>query len=463
MKPQAKSLALMLVPVLLGLFPAISTASSWESSFEPEFTWYPNDNEANHNAEADYNTNSSAAVTIGRSWSGSYHLFDLNVFAREDQHDEHRSKVDVREALLTLILNNIEFQMGAGRVFWGVTEVVHVVDVINQSDTVENIDGEDKLGQPMVAAKWYSPMGDFSVYILPTFRTRPFPADNARPQYPIAVYEEDTQFESGDRKKHQDYAFRWKHYLGPVDIGVSWFRGTAREPRLVPFYRSNTSRATADGSSADTPNCDINSGIPEQPPALVLTLNDTLALLGLATSSDEQQQQVEQEIVEQVSLIPHYDQMEQLGLDLQYTVGPAAFKLEAAWREQLGSEFLIADLGFEYTFSSAFGSDADISFITEYLYDDRGQDPRFTATFDDDVFIGSRIGLNDAADTQMLGGVGVDRNHGSLTYSLEATRRLTDSSLLSLEARFIEEAGEDDPIKLFENEDSVKVSVSFFY
>ena len=36
--------------------------------------------------------------------------------------------------------------IGLGKVFWGVTEFNHLVDVINQTDLVEGIDGEAKLG-----------------------------------------------------------------------------------------------------------------------------------------------------------------------------------------------------------------------------------------------------------------------------------------------------------------------------
>lgn len=444
-----------------------ASAGSWDWSVEPEFTWYPNDNPNSRSADANYSYNSSIAGSVANSWSSSYHLFDLNLFARRDQRDANRSHADVREALLTVVLNSVEIQAGVGRVFWGVTEAAHVVDVINQDDFVENIDGEDKLGQPLTAIKWYSPMGEFAAYALPYFRSREFNADDARPQLSVPIYEEDEQFEDPKGKRHVDYALRWKHYLGPVDIGLSWFKGTARAPRLVPCYRSGTSRANADGSSSDTPNCDIDSGIPDEPSGLLggllVAVNDIVALLGIGQSSAEQATAIEAEIRSEISPIPFYDQTEQVGLDIQYTVGPAALKLEAVVREQLGKEFLIADAGIEYTFSAIFGSDADVSIVAEYLYDERAEDERFIATFDDDVFIGSRIGLNDVADTQALGGVIIDRNHGSRIYSLEGTRRLSDSSLLSLEARFISQVGANDPIKLVEDEDNLRLTLSIFF
>lgn len=440
--------------------PITSSAGGFEASFTPEFTWYAAET---GNQETDYSSNSSAALTAGGSWGSSHHIIDIELFGRQDEQDPNRSHADVREALLTLVASNFELQAGIGRVFWGVTEAAHVVDVINQDDYVENVDGEDKLGQPMVALKWYSPIGDFSAYALPRFRERTFASETGRPQLPLDVHEEDAQFESADGNKNTDYAFRWKGYIGSLDFGLSWFNGTARDPRLVPCYRSGTTRANADGSSSDTPNCDLNSGIPNPPPGLFVLLNDTLALFGLAQNSQQQATQIEQEIISEISLVPHYDLMEQLGLDLQYTVGGTALKLEAVRRTQLEQDFWIGDIGLEHTISGIFRSDIDASLVVEYLYDERGEDERFISVFDDDVFVGSRIGVNNAADTQFLGGVIIDRNHGSRLYSLEASSRLNDSMLLSLETRFVSNAGEDDPIKFSENEDTVRVQLNCYF
>lgn len=453
---------LLAAAMLVGnvLAAGVSHAGGFEGSFTPEFTWYA---AKTGDPNTDYRSNSSAALTAGGSWSGSHHIIDIELFGREDEQDPNRSHTDIREALLTLVAGSFELQAGVGRVFWGVTEAAHVVDVINQDDYVENIDGEDKLGQPMAALKWYSPIGDFSAYVLPRFRERVFASETGRPQLPLDVQEEDAQFESPEGDEHTDYAFRWKGYIGSLDFGFSWFDGTARDPRLVPCYRSGTTRANADGSSSDTPNCDLNSGIPNQPPGLFLILNDTLALLGLAQNSQDQATQVQQEIISEISLVPHYDLMEQYGLDLQYTVGGTALKLEAVRRTQLEQDFWIGDVGFEHTVSSIFNTDIDASLVVEYLYDERGEDDRFIAVFDDDVFVGSRIGFNNAADTQFLGGVIIDRNHGSRLYSVEASSRLNDSMLLSVEGRFVSNAGEDDPIKFSENEDTVRVQLNCYF
>jgi hypothetical protein len=85
-----------------------------------------------------------------RKWdNGSSFLFVP--FARLDSVDSERSHFDIRELNYLWLDDAWELRIGIGKVFWGVTEFVHLVDIINQTDLVEDIDGEDKLGQPMVS------------------------------------------------------------------------------------------------------------------------------------------------------------------------------------------------------------------------------------------------------------------------------------------------------------------------
>jgi len=41
--------------------------------------------------------------------------------------------------------------VGINSVFWRVVESNHLVDILNQTDLIEDIDGEEKLGQPMIS------------------------------------------------------------------------------------------------------------------------------------------------------------------------------------------------------------------------------------------------------------------------------------------------------------------------
>jgi hypothetical protein len=75
--------------------------------------------------------------------------FTLTTLVQADQRDAARSHFDVREALWNHLGDGYELRTGVAQVFWGVTEGEHLVDIINQTDQVESLDGEQKLGQPL--------------------------------------------------------------------------------------------------------------------------------------------------------------------------------------------------------------------------------------------------------------------------------------------------------------------------
>ena len=83
-------------------------------------------------------------------WNDGIDSILFKPFARLDQEDEQRTHFDLRELMWMHAADNWETRVGVSKVFWGQTESIHLVDIINQTDMVENIDGEDKLGQPMI-------------------------------------------------------------------------------------------------------------------------------------------------------------------------------------------------------------------------------------------------------------------------------------------------------------------------
>ncbi|MET0547184.1 MAG: hypothetical protein ABWZ40_12815, partial [Caulobacterales bacterium] len=114
-------------------------------------------------------------AALGRmdvEWQGGDLTLAVSPFARIDSTDDDRSHVDMREFEWRYRAGDLDFRAGIGKVFWGTTEFVHLVDIINQTDGVESIDGEDKLGQPLAAASYTTPIGVFSGFVLPYFRER---------------------------------------------------------------------------------------------------------------------------------------------------------------------------------------------------------------------------------------------------------------------------------------------------
>jgi len=310
------------------------------------------------------------------TWNGDDNRMTLAPYVRWDGDDDERTHTDLREALWSGARGPWTWRVGLGRVFWGVTESRHLVDIVNQTDWVEDIDEEDKLGQPMIAVeRWTATAGSFSVFLLPGFRERTFPAADARLQGSIPVATDSADYESGAGRRRVDWALRWADVIGRWDAGVSVFYGTAREPRLVPAQGE-------DGTPV---------------------------------------------------LIPSYDVIRQVGLDLQYTRNAWLWKLETIGRSGHGDTFAAAVAGVEYTVFGIAGGDTDLGLLLEYLYDGRAPEAPPTI-YDDDWFVGARLAFNDIQGTSILGGVLYDEE--GMFALLEGARRLGNVWRLEVEARW---------------------------
>lgn len=157
--------------------------------------------------------------------------FEFSPFYRWDSMDDERTHFDIREALLLHYSDTYEVRVGVGTVFWGVTESQHLVDVINQTDAVESVDGEVKLGQPMLSVGLDAGAGWLELYLLPYFRERAFAGEDGR-LLPKGLA--NAQYESDQKQWHLDTAARFAITHNEWDLGVSAFHGTNREPYYVP-------------------------------------------------------------------------------------------------------------------------------------------------------------------------------------------------------------------------------------
>ena len=108
------------------------------------------------------------------------------------------------------------------------------MNIINQVDLVEDLDGEDYLGQPMINFTTFQDWGQIDVYVLPGFRERTFPGRDGRLRTPIPVATSQPVYTSDLGQKHVDVAARYSHYFGDLDVGLYYFWGTGREPTLEP-------------------------------------------------------------------------------------------------------------------------------------------------------------------------------------------------------------------------------------
>ena len=84
----------------------------------------------------------------------------------------------------------------------------------NQPDAVADIDGEDKLGQPMVNLEMQCDLGLVGVYLLPYFRERSFAGADGCLRTPLPVDTDAAEYKSSDEVNHIDLALRYSHYVG---------------------------------------------------------------------------------------------------------------------------------------------------------------------------------------------------------------------------------------------------------
>ena len=310
----------------------------------------------------------------GSGWS-----FNLVPFFRIDNADSNRSHSDLREAYFLWFgeagdASEWELRLGVDRVFWGVAESNHLVDIVNQTDLVEHPYDEIKLGQLMAHLTYSGDWGVAEIFAMPHHRLRTYPGREGRLRSPFVVNNKQASYESAAEEKHVDWAARYSHSIGFVDIGVSVFDGTSREPYLNPV-----------------------DGI----------------------------------------LIPHYEQIRQFGLDALMVAGPWLFKLEAirrtGGRDLIGREndYAAYILGGEYTFYSIFDSAVDLTLLGEWNKDERGANS--TDDLNNDFLLAGRFMFNDVQNTAITVAAVKDTELDTSTLTIEFGRRLSDQWELDLE------------------------------
>jgi len=397
-----RKLRIIVLAILLSSLAAHAEETSWNwgGDLELQSRFFAQD--ALWPGQASQAAQVSIAATAELRWrsSAGNQRVSFIPFLRWDEADKERSLVDLPEAYWAWEGDAVEILMGANTVFWGVTESVHLVDIVNQTDAAGDIDGEDKLGQPMMNLAWQSDWGQISAYVLPLFRERTYPGVDGRLRPPLPVDTDRPVYESSRGMNHVDLALRYSHYFGDVDIGLSLFSGTSRDPRLLPA-----------GDSA--------------------------------------------------VLVPHYDQIDQVGVDLQYTRDAWLWKLEAIARNGYSHTFAAAG-GLEYTFYQVRQSAADVGLLLEFQYDGRNDLEPFT-TNDNDIFVGTRLALNDTQDTSVLAGVAYDVDTGETFLNIEAERRFGDDIAAELRVRAFSGASPHDVMYSVIRDDYVQLQISKYF
>ena len=344
-------------------------------------------------------------VTFLAEWADGDVAFKFTPFGRYDFVDDRRTHADIRELKFDIASNNWSFTIGADTVFWGKTEVVHLVDIINQTDAVEDLDDEDRLGQPMLRVSYLAEdVGEFSAFFLPYFRERTFPGVSGRLRTNPPVNTALPIYDTGAEEWTPSFAVRYDGVFGDVDLGLSAFHGLGRDPAF--FF---------DG----------------------------------------------------VNLRPFYERITQVGFDVQYTTEATLWKAEGIWRGgQKNARFQEEDFvaltgGFEHTLFGVFESNADLGLIAEYAWDSRRN--AALTNFQNDFIGGVRLALNDEQDTAILLTGSVDVTDGSTGLRLEADRRIADEWTLGIEGQAFLGLDRGSPAGAFADDSFMRAKLTYFF
>jgi hypothetical protein len=207
-------------------------------------------------------------------WDERAQRLVVEPFLRVDLLTGERIRFDLRELSWIGRWKSWELRAGMAELFWGVAESRQVIDVINQRYAVGSARGYEKLGQPLLRLVMIRNWGTLQAILLPRFRERPIEGVAGRLWSPLPVDDDKPVYESPAEADHVDWAVRWSHTLGSVELGVAHFAGTNRDPRF-----------------------ELDVGRPEAS-----------------------------------ILVPHYDLMSQTSLDVQWTIRSWLWKLEALTR-----------------------------------------------------------------------------------------------------------------------------------
>ncbi|MFL0810654.1 MAG: hypothetical protein K6L76_09585 [Agarilytica sp.] len=357
--------------------------------------------------QSEHNASLASEFEYYRDLKEGDQRFVLTAKARIDSEDSDRSHFDFNElywwGVFDGCFGECEVYAGLRKIFWGVTESVHLVDIINQTDNLENIDGEDKLGQSMIQLVSARDWGTLSAFIMPYFRERQFVGEQSRLRagFPVA---NTAQYQDSDEQQHVDYAFRWSHYIDIWDIGLSHFVGTSRDP----VFSAN-----------------ILPGA-------------------------------------EVELLANYQQIEQTGLDLQATIDTWLIKFEGVsiYEKSYGRRSAAAG-GVEYSFFAVGGTSADLGIVVEYQFDDRVEVRERTSQ--NDLVFGARWAFNDLDGSEMLALISQDLEYGNRFFSLELSRRLNDKWKIEAETRLFSNINEESPEFDFRQDDYLQLELRRYF
>lgn len=302
------------------------------------------------------------------------------------------------------ISDNWEIKVGFDTVFWGVMELNHVVDIVNQSDYLSGFHGEKKLGQPMVAHSWIFDEGVFNEGILETYLLlgsvhREFLEEDDRLSGGVEVDESLAVYESRREDRRIDAAVRWSQTLNVFDYSLSYFEGNTRQPVLsfVP-----------------------NAG----------------------------------------QFVPLYDVVHRYALEAQVTLDHIILKAEAVKQQSELNPYRAWSSGFEYTQGGLWGSRFDVGYLLEYSHDNRSSE---SSVFQNDVFAGIRLTHNNTQASEWIVGISQDLDSGGKIIRTQFESRITEKWFLEIDSWIFTRTDSRDALFSIKDDSYIELAFTYYF
>ena len=161
-------------------------------------------------------------------------------------------------------------------------------------------------------------------------------------------------------------------------------------------------------------------------------------------------------------LLPHYQPMQQVGIDSLYVSDAWLWKAEAIHRKTDTYEYTAATAGFEYTSVGIINDSQDIGWIAEYSAN-TSQD-RLLDLAQNDLFLAARWIFNDNDSSEILFGISQDLEDSASRYALiEGSTRLNEHFRLGVNVNVFSASDINDPLYSFRDEDLIQFNLTYHY
>ena len=301
-----------------------------------------------------------------------------------------------------------EIKIGKEKIFWGVAELKNLVDVINSFDSASG-EEKSKLGQSLIS---YSYINDNFGYIdliyMPEFHKPTQVGEKGRLRLNLPTQNYNTVYEGGAGEKTPSWAIKWQNSNGDFDISFQLFRGTSRDSSTLPIIE--------DGK---------------------------------------------------LKYFAGFERITQLGSFFQKVHGPLIFKFEGIKRSgQKNSKYERENYhsyitGIEYVVTRVFNKIWDLNLFAEYSNDDRGSNS--TDIFQNDIFLGSRINLNDVDGTEINQAFTIDLDGNGNTGSFEISTRINDSIRIAADYSFYWSLKSTDTLYSFRRDNYLGIKITNYF